>query len=95
MLSPVDHLLAQMSVGQTAALALDLVEEELRKSQYETDMLAYSHVSAGTLTLDQAMNFWFKKHALYTLHQKLKQKMTAGRSSAEKAAEILEIDDNG
>lgn len=81
-----------MSVGQTASLALEMIEEELSRSQYQTDMLAYQHISDGSLTPEQAMNFWFKKHALYTLHQGLKQKMRAGRSSAERAAELLEAD---
>ena len=91
-MSPVDTLLAQMSVGQTAALALELMDEELRKGQYQADMLAYQHCSAGTLTPELAMNFWFKKHALYVLHQGLKQKVRAGQSSAQKAAYFMEAD---
>lgn len=93
--NPVDMLLAQMSVGQTASLALELVEDELQKDQYQTDMKVYELCNSGTLTPEKAMNFWFKKHALYTLHTRLKQKMNVGRSSAEKAAEILEFDENG
>lgn len=86
----VDQLLSQMSVGQTAALAMELVGDELEQAQAHVSRKAFECVRNGTLTPEQAMNFWFEKHALFTLQTRLTQKMNVGRSSAMKAAAELE-----
>jgi hypothetical protein len=80
----VDALLSHMSLGQSAQVALALIEQELRDAQYKTDMAAYRCIAKGELTSEAAMNFWFKKNALYELHLRLTQKATQGTSSAQR-----------
>lgn len=78
---------AAMNVGAAARDALALIGEELAAEQYKTDQLAFARLNAGHLTSDEAIGFWHKKNALYTLQVRLTQKARQGVSAAKHIAE--------
>ena len=77
----------RMNVASAARDALTLIGEELASEQYKTDMLAYTALDGGRLTAEQALAFWYKKQALYTLQRRLMQKALQGVSAAKRIGE--------
>lgn len=88
----VDHLMELANRGLTARAAAPLVGQMLDQMERAAETKAFSAISAGTFTPDQAYQLVMQKHAYHQLRQQLSKTERMGQSAAANLKPHMEIE---
>ena len=86
-MQPTEVDFGRLSIGAAASTALQLMGEELKQLQYDVDRAIYAKIDAGTLTPEEAMLAFARKHTAWKILLRLSQKVTTGQSAARRLTE--------
>jgi hypothetical protein len=86
-MQPTEVDFGRLSVGAAAHTALQFMEEELHQLQYDIDRAMYAKIEQGTLTPEDAMMAFGRKHTAWKILLRASQKINTGQSAARRLAE--------